>query len=95
MSAKETYYAAEDVSTEICNLKAMLSAVDDKIRLQMMETAAHGTCKETVLYTAGEIQALLAIMEGMLGDAEKGISGVVRALNAVAREEKEEERSCA
>ena len=63
MSVKETYYAAEDVSTEIYNLKAMLSAVDDKIRLQMMETNAHGTCKEDGMYTAREIQSLLAIME--------------------------------
>lgn len=95
MSVKETYYAAEDVSTEIYNLKAMLSAVVDKIHLQMLETDAHGTCKETVLYTASEIQALLAIMEGMIEDVERGISSVVSALNVAAMEEKEKERSCA
>lgn len=86
MNTKESYDAAEDVAANLDSIKCLLSAVDDKVRFYLLEADEYGPYQEIVRYHAREIQGLLAIVDGIVADADKDLGGVVRTLHDLSRE---------
>lgn len=78
---------AEKVSANLSRLQCLLSAVDDKVRFYLLDDQTYGPYSEIVHYHAKEMQGLLAIMEGILVDADMDLDAVIHALfDALKRE---------
>ena len=61
--------------------------MDDKVRFYLLDDKTYGPYSEVVNYHAKEIQGLLAIMEGILADADMDLDAVIRSLSdAIKRE---------
>lgn len=71
---------AEDVQANIGSVKALLSAVDDKIRFYLLDKTCYGPYWELVKYHADEIQALLAVTESMVFEMDRDQSMVIDIL---------------
>ena len=72
---------AENVSANLSSLQCLLSAVDDKVRFDLLDDQTYGPYTEVVHYHAKEIQGLLAIMEEILAGADLNLDAVIHALS--------------
>lgn len=77
----------EKVSANLSSLQCLLSAVDDKIRFYLLDGQTYGPYSEIVHYHAKELQGLLAIMEGILSDADRDLDTVIHALSDALKRE--------
>ena len=68
-------------------LRRLLSAVDDKIRFYLLDGQTYGPYSEIVHYHAKELQGLLAIMEGILSDADMDLDAVIHSLSDALKRE--------
>ena len=85
-----THYAkdnAEKVSANLSSLQCLLSAVDDKVRFYLLDNQTYGPSSEIVHYHAKELQGLLAIIEGILTDADMDLNTVIHSLSDALKRE--------
>lgn len=66
---------------------AWLSAVDDKVRFYLLDGQTYGPYSEIVHYHAKELQGLLAIMEGILANADMDLDTVIHSLSDALKRE--------
>jgi hypothetical protein len=81
-----TKAASDRVDCCIDNLKALLSAADDKVRFYLMNKTIFGNCSELVWHYALELQTLLSIAESCVFDMERAQDSVSDAIYGIQKE---------
>lgn len=77
---------ADDVSASIGSVKALLSAIDDKVRFYLLDKSHSGPYWELLRYYALEIQALLGVTEGIVCEMERDQDTVTDILYGTRKE---------
>ena len=83
MRYKNVNTAADEVDCCITNVRALLSAIDDKLRFYLTDKSITGPYWELVKYHTLTIQTLLSMADSYLADAEEAQSQVTDTLYGV------------
>ena len=78
---------AERVSANLSSLQCLLGAVNDKVRFYLLDDRIYGPYGEIVRYHAKELQGLLAIMEGILAEADIDLDAAIHSLSDALKRE--------